>query len=86
VIFCIRNFSAMMHNLVVNRHRQTALATFKTFVNSTEDMGTRNAVLVQATQAIFAPQPSGYLKNDTEMPQVNQVTEIVRGLAVKEKE
>jgi len=86
LIFCIRNFSAMMHNLIVNRHRQTALKTFKTFVNSTEDDGTRNAVLIQATQAIFAPQPSGYLKNEAEMPQVNQVTEIVRGLAGKDKE
>ena len=85
LIFCIRNFSAMMHNLIVNRHRQTALTTFKTFVNSTDDLGTRNAVLVQSTQAIFAPQPSGYLKADTEMPQMNQVTEIVRGVTGKDK-
>jgi len=40
---------------------------------------------VQSTQAIFAPQPSGYLKSETEMPQVNQVTEIVRGITGKDK-
>lgn len=84
LIFFIRNFSAAMHNKTVNRHRQTALTTFKTFVSSTEDSGTRNAVLVQATQAIFAPQPSGYLKTDQEMPQMNQVTEIVRGVTGKD--
>ena len=85
LIFCVRNFSAFMHNMIVNRHRQTALSTFQTFVSSTTDEGTKNAVLVQSTQAIFAPQPSGYLKSETEMPQVNQVTEIVRGITGKDK-
>jgi hypothetical protein len=85
VVFCIRNFSAMMHNQIVNRHRQTALTTFKIFVDGTEDPAVKNAVLLQSTQAIFAPQPTGYLKGDPEMPQVNQVTEIVRGLAGKGK-
>jgi hypothetical protein len=85
LIFCIRNFSAMMHNLVVNRHRQTALTTFQVFVEGTSDPGTKNAVLVQSTQAIFAPQPSGYLKTDQEMPQMNQVTEIVKSVTGKEK-
>ncbi|MGC3961572.1 MAG: hypothetical protein QM813_27700 [Verrucomicrobiota bacterium] len=85
LIFCLKNFGALAHNVIVNRHRQTALTTFSVFVNSTEDTSTKNAVLIQATQAIFAPQPSGYLKNDTEMPQVNQITEIVRGVAGKDK-
>jgi hypothetical protein len=85
LIFCIRNFSAMMHNLIVNRHRQTALTTFQVFVNGTSDDGTKNAVLVQSTQAIFAPQPSGYLKTDQEMPQMNQITEIVRGVTGKDQ-
>ena len=85
LIFCIRNFSAMMHNLIVNRHRQTALTTFQVFVNGTGDEGTKNAVLIQSTQAIFAPQPSGYLKTDQEMPQMNQVTEIIRGVTGKDQ-
>jgi len=75
----------MMHNMIVNRHRQTALTTFQTFVDSTVDAGTRNSVLVQSTQAIFSPQPSGFLKTETEMPQVNQVTEIVRSIAGADK-
>jgi hypothetical protein len=75
-----------MHNYVVNRHRQKALLTFEIFVNATRDESTKNAVLIQSTQAIFAPQPTGYLRTETEMPQVNQVTEIVRGLAGKDKD
>jgi len=85
LIFCLRNFAAMMHNTVVNRHRQTALTTFQVFVNGTTDLGTKNAVLVQSTQAIFTPQPSGYLKTDAEMPQISQITEIVRGATGAEK-
>jgi len=85
LFFCLRNYSAMMHNMIVNRHRQTALTTFQTFVDSTVDAGTRNSVLVQSTQAIFSPQPSGFLKTETEMPQVNQVTEIVRSIAGADK-
>jgi hypothetical protein len=74
-----------MHNSIVNRHRETALTTFATFVGSTDDPATKNAVLIQSTQAIFSPQPSGYLRMDTEVPQMNQVTEIVRGIAGKDK-
>jgi len=83
LVFCLRNFSAMLHNQVVNRHRQTALMTFQTFVSSTEQPEVKSAVLLQATQAIFSPQPSGYLKGENEIPQVNQINEIVRGFAGK---
>lgn len=86
LLFCLRNFASLVHNVIVNRHRQTALTTFQTFVRSTSDQETRNAVLVQATQAIFAPQNSGFLKADSDMPQISQVTEIVRGMAGKDKD
>jgi hypothetical protein len=79
LVFCLRNFAAMSHNRVVNRHRQTALTTFQTFATST-DGETKNAVLLQATQAIFQPQPSGYLKTDNEIqPQVSLVADVIRG-------
>lgn len=79
LVFCLRNFAAMSHNRVVNRHRQTALTTFQTFATST-DGETKNAVLLQATQAIFQPQPSGYLKADNEIqPQISLIADIIRG-------
>ena len=81
LFFCLRNFSAVSHNQVVNRHRQTALSTFKTFVSSTNDNHVKNAVLLQATRAIFLPQPSGYLKGETESPQISQITEVVKEMA-----
>jgi hypothetical protein len=83
LVFCLKNFSAMSHNYVVNRHRQTALTTFKTFVSSTDDPQVKNTVLVQATQAIFSPQPSAYLKGDSETPQVTPVYEIAKSVSGK---
>jgi hypothetical protein len=80
LVFCLRNYSALRHNEVVNRQRQTALTTFQTFVSGTSDPDTKNAVLLQATKAIFSPQASGYLKGEGEMPAVNQVTEVVRSI------
>jgi hypothetical protein len=82
VVWCIRNFSAARHNAVVNRHRQNALSTFEAFVKAAEgDPQTKNAVLLQATQSIFAPQASGYLKGENDGPAASPVIEIVRGLS-----
>ncbi len=75
-----KNYAASRHNFVINRHRQNALSTFETFVKASSDEQTKNAVLLQATQSIFALQSSGYLKGESEAPQGNQVIELVRNV------
>jgi hypothetical protein len=79
MIWSARNFSASIHNFVVNRHRSNALASFKTFVESTSKPEIKDAVLMQATHAIFMPQDSGYTKSDPQNP-TSQVVEVYRGL------
>ncbi|MBZ5671148.1 MAG: hypothetical protein LAO04_15645 [Acidobacteriia bacterium] len=74
-----RTYRAHRHNAVVNRHRQNALTTFRTFVEATGDEPTKNAVLLQATQCIFSPQQTGYVSSESE-PGIPQVLEIVRTL------
>lgn len=32
IVFCARNYFAIRHNFVINRHRQNALSTFETFL------------------------------------------------------
>lgn len=78
VVFCIKNYNAHRHNYVVNKHRKNALATFDTFVSSTKDDSTKNAVLLQATQSIFSQQISGYLKNESEPDNPNRFIEIIK--------
>lgn len=80
IVFSARNYSAARHNFVINRHRQNALSTFETFVKASREDQTKDAVLVQATRSIFAPQTSGYLKRDSEPQQTNQIIEIIRSL------
>lgn len=81
LVFSARNYAASRHNLVINRHRQNALSTFETFVKAASDPQTKDAVLVQATQSIFLPQTSGYLRGEGEAaPHGSQIVEVVRGL------
>lgn len=80
-----RNYAAHRHNYVVNRHRQNALATFNAFVSAAgNDEGTKNAVLLQASQAIYAPQSSGYIDSGgTGGPQATSIFEFVKSATGK---
>jgi hypothetical protein len=83
IVWCGRMYRAHRHNAVVNRHRQNALSSFETFVQSTGDEQTKNAVLVQATQSIFAQQPSGYSSQDPDTTGPAQILEILRTTGTK---
>ena len=75
-----RNYRAQWHNHVVNKHRQNALCTFETFVKAAGDDQTKNAVLLQATKSIFAPQASGFVATESDGGQSPQILEIIRGV------
>ncbi|MCI0563643.1 MAG: hypothetical protein MN733_34655 [Nitrososphaera sp.] len=81
LVWSARNFSAGRHNFVVNRHRQNALSSFETFVKGSGDPQTKDAVLLQATQSIFAPQDSGFVRSEGTHNPNSQIVEIVRGLS-----
>lgn len=76
-IWSSRNYRSHRHLSVVNKHRQSALSTFETFVNATDDKQIKNAVLLEATHCIFSPAVSGYLGADEENPS-NRVIEILK--------
>ena len=62
LVWMARNYRASRHNAVVNRHRENDLKTFRAFVEGPQDdPQVRNAILLQASQSIFAPQTSGYI-------------------------
>lgn len=79
LVWSVRNFSASRHNFVVNRHRQNALSSFETFVKGASDKQTKDAVLLQATQSIFSPQESGFVKGEGPPQLGSQIVEVVRG-------
>jgi hypothetical protein len=76
-------YRAHRHNYTVNVHRANALGTFEAFVKAATDEQTKNAVLLQATHSIFAPQLTGYLGKDSEPQGAPQILEIMRGTAGK---
>jgi hypothetical protein len=78
VVWIGRIYRAHRHNYVLNRHRQNALGTFNTFVDSAHDAQTKSAVLLQATQAIFVIQPTGYISQEMDSGGLPQILEVVK--------
>lgn len=76
--FCSRNYSASLHNFVVNQHRANALQSFLTFEEAAQKPETKDAVLLEATRSIFSPQSSGYVKGVREPQAGGPVIEILR--------
>ncbi len=65
----VKNYRINKHLEVVNRHRATALRTFRTFVeNAGETDDVRHAVLIETTKTIFAPVSTGYVENEDDGP------------------
>jgi hypothetical protein len=79
-VWCARVYRSHRHNVVVNRHRANALSSFEAFVKSTADLDTKNAVLLQATQSIYAPQLTGYVQQDAEPAGTSHIIELYRSL------
>jgi|GEM_PF-1145339 len=76
-----RVYRSHSHNSVINRHRANALTSFQEFADKATDPDVKNAVLLQTTACIYAPQPSGFSggsDNDGESPL--KILEIVRSI------
>ena len=80
ITFASRHYSASLHNVVVNRHRQNALGSFQALASGAVDKEIKDAILLQATQAIYAPQSSGYVRGTSESRPMPGVVEIFRNV------
>lgn len=75
---CVKSWNAHRHNSIVNTQRSNALKTFKILADSVADQSSRDAILAQAVSAIFAPQDSGFIKNNTSSPPGTQAIEVIQ--------
>ena len=75
-----RGYRAAAHNQIVNQHRSLALETFRGFVEAASDDATEDAVLMQATHAIFAHRPSGFGHQENDTAQPSHMIEVTRGV------
>lgn len=60
-LWCARLHNALMHQATVNRHRALSLQTFQAFSQAASDDATKDAVLMEATRAVFGSVPTGFL-------------------------
>jgi|GEM_PF-3656695 hypothetical protein len=75
---CVKSWNAHRHNSIVNTQRSNALKTFEILADSVADQTSRDAILAQAVSAIFAPQDSGFIKNNTVSPPGTQAIEVIQ--------
>jgi len=83
VTLSIRNYKANRHNQIVNKHKATALNTFKVFIDAADenDPQTLNAILLEATRTIFNSVNTGFLNGNTDSADLSpKVIEIFRGI------
>lgn len=74
-----RVYRSHRHNSIVNKHRANALTSFQEFVVNAKDPEVKNAVLLQTTSCIYAPQPTGFSSgSDTDGESPLKILEIVR--------
>lgn len=83
IVFCIKNYNAQMHNNIVNTHKSNAFRSTLSLLNTARSDEGNDKLLVQATQAIFSHQQSGYSGKDSEPTSPNLVTNIIDAAAKK---
>lgn len=66
VVLCAKNFLSHTHNAIVNRHRQNALLTFQALVDAAKGEDKKDIVLTHASACMFAPQDTGFTKQQVE--------------------
>lgn len=82
--WCGRNYKAQKHLAAVNRHRSLSLRTLKAFSAAASDDLTKNAVLLEATRAIFGAGSTGYLDGkDGSDDSSLKIVEIAKGFGVR---
>ncbi len=79
--WCGRNYKAQRHLGVLNKHRALSLRTFQAFSAAASDEVTKNAVLMEATRAIFSAGATGYVggKDGSDESSL-RIVEIAKGI------
>ncbi|MCL4681356.1 MAG: hypothetical protein KJZ92_08780 [Rhodocyclaceae bacterium] len=82
-LWCGRTYKALMHLATINRHRALSLQTFQAFSHAASDDATKDAVLMEATRAIFGSAPTGFLDGKASADQDLKIIEVAKTLGSK---
>lgn len=81
-----REYLALRHQRILNKHRSNALYSHKEILSSIEktasesDKEISNAILLELTKAMFNPQDTGFVKDQKNASSDNRIVEISKSL------
>lgn len=83
IVFCVKNYNAQMHNHIINTHKSNAFKSTLSLLNTAKSEDGNDKLLIQATQAIFSHQQTGYSGKGSEQSSPNLVTNVIDAAAKK---
>ncbi|MFD2514995.1 hypothetical protein ACFSRY_14045 [Pontibacter locisalis] len=83
IVVSIKNYNAQMHNHVINVHKSNSLRSTLSLLDTARSDDGNDKLLLQATQAIFAHQNTGYNGQDSEAASPNLITNVVDSVSKK---
>ncbi len=83
IVFCIKNYNSQMHNSIINSHKSNALKSILSLLDTAKSDDGNDKLLIQATQAIFSHQQTGYYGKESEPSNPNLVTNVIDSAAKK---
>ncbi len=78
-IWCGRNYRALKHLAIINNHRANSIRTLQAFSNAAAQTQTKDAVLMEATRAVFGNVPTGFI-GQTSSDSDLKVIEVARNI------
>lgn len=79
-IWCGRNYRALKHLATINNHRAISIRTLQAFSNAAAQTQTKDAVLMEATRAVFGNVPTGFIGQQTSSDSDLKVIEVARNI------
>jgi len=85
ITFLVKNYNAQMHNYIINSHKANALRSTVDLIGTAKQDDGNDKIIIQATQAIFTPQKSGYQGAESEPNSPNLITNVIDAVSSNKK-
>jgi hypothetical protein len=81
ISFLVKNYNAQMHNHIVNAQKANALRSTVELIGTAKEDEGNDKIILQATQAIFTTQKSGYQGADSEPTSPSVITNVIEAVS-----
>lgn len=81
--FSVKNYNAQMHNYIINSHKANSFKSTLSLLNTAKSDDGNDKLLVQATQAIFSHQNTGFNNKETETSTPSLITNVIDSFSKK---